>query len=74
MSAADESEEQRRHKRIRAESERATKPERSKHAYDIAFAIWAAVEDLDKVPEGLHAADVVTHHLQRGNIRKDGQW
>ncbi len=70
--AADESEEQRRHKRIRAEAELAAI--RRYASYDVAFAIWNAVEDLDAVPEGLHTTDVVTHYLQRGNIRKDGKW
>jgi hypothetical protein len=37
-------------------------------------AIWDAVEDLDGITEALHPADVVQKHLQRGNIRKDGQW
>jgi hypothetical protein len=37
-------------------------------------AIWDALEDLEAVPAGLHPVDVVQKYLQRGNIRKDGQW
>lgn len=58
-----------RYKRIRMEAEY-----HAQSAYALAFAIWAAVDDLDEVPENLHPADVVSKYLCRGNIRKDGDW
>lgn len=37
-------------------------------------AIYGAVDDLDAVPEATRPASVLHEHLQRGNIRKEGEW
>lgn len=43
-------------------------------AVQTARAIWEAVEDLERVPEGLSPAKIVDHHLRWGrNLRKEGR-
>lgn len=74
--AADE-EELRRYERVKLEAERsASLPESAlRHSMrELVFAVYSAVDNVDKVPDNLSPVDVITKYLQRGNIQKDGDW
>lgn len=73
----DEAEEMARYERIKAAAKHYSElPEdRLRHVmYELILTLYGAVDDLDKMSELLHPADVVSKHLQRGNIIKDGRW
>ncbi|MGB0973010.1 MAG: hypothetical protein ACPGVG_18950 [Mycobacterium sp.] len=72
-----EDDERKRYDRYKAEKARimAMDPETARAVLaETVGAIYGALADYGSVSPNLHPADVVSKHLQRGNIDKDGNW